>query len=409
MAYELYDNYINNIAVSPQASWKNNHQELINFQFTNTFDLATIGEEVTIGTQSFSDIEVRLNHIIKGYTSVNKSKDYKKIIFKDNSKSINTGYRYQFDGFTWLAVDYDARKYNSNSIIVRRCNHTLSWYNAEGNLIQEPSVIDYFQYKSTDDIDVNKYMTVANTTRYILLQNNEYTTNLDYDRRFIFNRMAWRIINFDEISEEGIIQITVERVESDDNKDNIDTNLAINTYPIPIYTIDILNEDIEITPVGTMQIYTEVKNDGVVETPSLTYASSDSNIATVSSTGLVTGIINGSITLTVSLSDNSSILDTITVDVVTIPVTNTFEDIIGDDEIAIGNTSTYAIYKYIDGIAQIDTYVFTINNTLVSMSSSTDNTVTLLSGEDTGSVILTATNDITSDVINKTIDITEAW
>lgn len=58
---------------------------------------------------------------------------------------------------------------------------------------------------------------------------------------------------------------------------------------------------------GTYQLsYTAVKNGSVVDNPSLSYAVNDSNIATVSDTGLLTMITTGNVTVTAKWTDGNN-------------------------------------------------------------------------------------------------------
>jgi len=411
MALEFYDNYINTQAKTPKEHWVDGAQAFVDYGFENASTLYTIKEEVTFGEQDYEDIVVRLNHIIKSQTSVNNSEDFKKIIFSDNDKIVGSGYKYQFNGYTWLTTAHDAFKYPTNAVAVRRCNHNLKWYNDEGKLIEEPCIVDYFKFSKVAGINESKVMILPDNQRMLIMQKNNRTDALNYSKRFIFNRMAWKIIDYDRTNEEGLILITVLKDFYDASKDDMENEIAVNKDPKSVYTISILNGNIETDIGGTIQLSTEVKIDGVISSgDSITYSSSDDNIATVSETGLVTGIANGSVTITAGLTNNMGINDSINSTIKVAPANNIIEEIIGDDDISVELTESYSIYKYVNGVAQADTFTFVISNSSVSMSNITGNTV-LLTGinRNNSTVILTATNNITSDVINKTINISGLW
>jgi hypothetical protein len=99
----------------------------------------------------------------------------------------------------------------------------------------------------------------------------------------------------------------------------------------------------------------------------------------------------------------------VTLTIASTPASSTVEEIIGDEYIKYGISKTYTIYKYINGIAQSDTYTFSVNNNLVSIVSYTSNTVVLKAGTTVGNAVLKATNTITSDEIIMTITVESLW
>lgn len=62
----------------------------------------------------------------------------------------------------------------------------------------------------------------------------------------------------------------------------------------------------DMTDTTTYQLsYTAIKNDEIVENPTLTYASSDTSIATVDDTGLLTLLATGNVTITTTWTDGN--------------------------------------------------------------------------------------------------------
>lgn len=408
----FYTNYLNNLAKTPKESWKDDYQALTDMAFSNTSDIYTIGEELTFGTQIYTDVETRVVHIITSNTSVRSSEDYKKFIFQDNDKLLKMGNRFTFNGYTWLGVEYDKYKYESNAIIARRCNHLLKWYNKEGKLIQEPCVVDYFKYSKTAGSDESKYMILPENQRLLVLQQNQFSEPLDYGKRFIFNKMAWRILDYDRVNDDGLLYMTVEKCGINNDKDDLVNEIAYNKYPADVYTIDILDSLVEVASASTYQLQIETAINGILNTDvEVTYSSSDDSIATVSDSGLVTGVANGTIIITAELTNNDAISDVVSVEVKASPADNIVEEIEGNDEIPERLTATYEIYKYINGVAQADTYTFGISGSYTSTVSSDGNNITIKALDDSSgnTVILTATNNITSDVITKNIDLINLW
>lgn len=119
---------------------------------------------------------------------------------------------------------------------------------------------------------------------------------------------------------------------------------------------------------GTYQLsYTAVKNGSVVDNPSLSYAVNDSNIATVSDTGLLTMIAAGNVTVTATWTDGNNticvtaitIADSSDPDIPNPPVSTGTIVISGKTNLKNGYYRTYSAIFYdssnsaVDGIAAV--------------------------------------------------------
>jgi uncharacterized protein YjdB len=126
------------------------------------------------------------------------------------------------------------------------------------------------------------------------------------------------------------------------------------------------------------------------------WSSSNPLIATVSSTGLVTGISNGNATITVKLKNNTSITDSINTNVRNVPVNNYEYVMSGNSTLKWLETQTYTAKKLNNGVEIELPYTFTVDKPDLVTLIVIDIKTCKLTGNDklnTGTVVLTATNN----------------
>ena len=227
MAYEFYAAK-RNMYNPPNEEWKNDLQAFIDDQFNNTVNVYSISEELTFGTLDWSSTDVIITRVINSNTGENIGKDWKKIIFKDIDHSRGLGYRYYFDNSTWITVNYDPHNETASSII-RRCNHTFKWYDDSNVLVEEPGIVDYYDFTKDDNVWVDKNMRIGDNIRFVVLQNNDNSYNIRRDERFIIDRLAYRVINFDSITKSGLYLLTLEEHQINTQTDDIVDSVADET------------------------------------------------------------------------------------------------------------------------------------------------------------------------------------
>lgn len=138
--------------------------------------------------------------------------------------------------------------------------------------------------------------------------------------------------------------------------------------------------------------YTAIKNDVVVDSPALTYVSSDDTIATVDGNGLMTLLKEGNVTITATWTDGNNTTCATTIDISNsgvVPTTGTLT-ISGRTELRYGTSRTYkAIYTDANGndISSNYTSVWTITDATFDTSKLTQtvngNQITLSFDDDT--------------------------
>jgi hypothetical protein len=410
MAYKFYNAYLNVAPSSPQQNYKDDLQAMIDDQFDNASDTYIIQEELTPGTLIWTDVDVRITHAINNQTGEKLGDDWRNVIFKNIDHVYGLGHRYQFNGFYWITTNTDFYKYVTASAVVRRCNWILKWYNEFGKLQQEPCIVEYYKFTPMKNIIDNQYMLIGEKIRYITLQNNSETYKILRNRRFIIDRIAYRVISTDSVTKPGLYLLTVQEHQINPSVDDL-TNSVANAYGNSVYTIDITNPDIVFSVGSTpIQLNTVVKLDGQVVTDTVVlYKSSNTSVATVNSSGIVSAVANGNAMITAYLYENDAVYDNLNVAVYSIPVQNIVEVISGADSIQNGLTSQYSIYKIINGVQQSDSYTFSLTGSGATMQIIDANHVNITANVDNGSVVLNAKNNVSGVTISKTIQLVALW
>lgn len=236
----IKDSRLNKISASistssPSQRFRNDLQNKINSDFDYASDNYTIEQELTVGTLVWSDIDVRITHVLADVTGNKLGDDWRQLIFKQSSDLFGLGHRYKFDDYIWLTVNTDYYKYSTFSNTIRRCNYTLKWYTdaATPELIEEPCIIDYYKFTSSNNVDEDAFIRIGSNIRYAFLQLNNNTNSLNRDDKFIVDRRAYRIIDYDSVTKSGLFIVTLEEYQANNVTDDIVNNIAnVNTSTI---------------------------------------------------------------------------------------------------------------------------------------------------------------------------------
>jgi uncharacterized protein YjdB len=371
LAYEFFDAR-KTMFSTPDTEWKSDLQALVDDQFSNSPSYYTIQEEVTFGTISWENVNVRVEHIVRSDTGEKLGDDFKSIIFQDFAHARGMGYRYNFDSNIWITVNTDQKKYVTASAILRRCNNVLQKRDVNGNLIQEPCFIDYGY--TNDAFNIFRETVLADGEILVCAQNNANTRLFDINERVLFGGQAFKIEskkNFLNNTTYGnndnpLIVWKMKRVDVS-NYDDIVNNIAYDTAQVYTLTINQDNFNQIVGYSSTLSVV--VKLNGTIVTEAVTWSSSaPTKVSVNASTGVITCLAVGSATLTCKMSDNPLITDTITITVVaaTTPVTET---IISPNETYLiqgDPAQVYTVYKYINNVQQADTFTITTSGVATS-------------------------------------------
>lgn len=146
--------------------------------------------ETIRGTRQFSPIVCRINHAINPKTGLNLGDDFKVLNFLDLDSPITMGYRFIFDNSWWIVTNTDNYKEITKSVVIRRCNNILKYIH-DGKIIEEPCIIDYATKYS--NVYYNDIVDIPQGTIDVICQNNENSSRVSYNDRFIFGSDVYKV------------------------------------------------------------------------------------------------------------------------------------------------------------------------------------------------------------------------
>lgn len=310
--------------------------------------------------------EIRYELIIGDSTD---TKDEKSFLAKLESP-IALGDSVKWSDDVWMVTHHDK---NMGSVYQKgkltQCFDTINWLDEDGEIQKA-----WFAFKSFSlsgvGIEDGKFVSLANETREIIIENNEHTRKIAKTHRFIFDKRAWSVEKH-FTANDGLIYLVLDEDEINPAVDNLELRIA--DYVLPMYEMTILNGNIlEVKPNETLQINTIIKKDGVlVLNPQISYQVSDPSIATVDDTGLITGLVEGTTSVLVQYRDL----------VQQIQITVKAEDIYTVSIVDSATSNQFVIYR---GRTKSFTCEFKLNGNVIDeegtfwiTADTTDNTTTI--------------------------------
>lgn len=372
--YRFYPAGMGTIYKNPKDEYIELFEENLRDQFYNSSDVFTVQEETYLGSGIFQNVDVRVNRVIDASTGDRVGDDFKKLLFSDLNHQTNIGWMYLFDDNYWIATNIDKIKSLTTSVTIRRCNNVLRWFDEFGGYYDEPCAINYLIKENRDFLTSGSNIVNPSGMIECYVQMNPRTNKIRPNQRFLFgnssNWTAYRvegggINNFQnrrtlDNSSVGLMILSMSvdyiNLQEDDVVNGIANN-ASNQYSITINP-----SSIDGSIGGTVDLTAIVKLGGTVVSRGLTWTSSNTNIATVSSSGLVTFVDDGSATIRCELENNADVYGLCSVSVSTTP-TDTYQIVYSPEinRILDGESVTWVFYLYKNGVIQADEFTFSLN------------------------------------------------
>lgn len=190
MAYKYFLSGLLPNTINPSDIYAEEYQAFVNDSFDIATNVYKVDKEISLGSNTYDSISVRINHAIDSETGIKLGDDFKVFIFKDSNQSVNLGQKFYFDGNYWLTVNADNYKGLTSSVVVRRCNNMLRWVTDSGSYLSDDCIIDYTI--ATPDNKNRSDPIVGEGTIKVYAQLNERTNLIKENQRFLFGREgAW--------------------------------------------------------------------------------------------------------------------------------------------------------------------------------------------------------------------------
>jgi len=236
---------------------------------------------------------------------------------------------------------------------LQQCTNTLKFYDKTSvlnDIISVPCVVSSTTVSSLG-IDNQDKFDLLEGKIVVQIPSNEKTSTIYEKQRFILGQYSYEVTGIDDITALGVLKISMSKVEKND-KDDFINGIAFNSEEIKNnYKISILSPDLSFAVSQTVQLNVQVtNNDGIVLNPNLTYTSSDTSVFTVDSNGLLTGLAIGTATISVSLTDESTIVATTPINITSIISDNYSVVINGSNSIIKKKQGIYSAKFYNNGV-----------------------------------------------------------
>ena len=359
-------------------------------------DSVTInGEEMTAVVSDNSDDENKIT----------------KYFLFDLSVPIEQGNLITWYGDSWIVLRKEKRSFEAyNKVLALRCNHTLKWVDDYGVLQETPAhILGTMSGRVEDNFRIASNLLVmpqANKNLKIVLPYHSIMS----EQRFIINGEAWRVLERDLSSVNGVLYLYLLEDLVDSNSDSVEEDIA-NANKLNSSKIEIGLDALSIE-VGNHFTFSPVFfNGGKIEEVDFSISTTNSEILSINNY-TVSALAKGSAEIIFSLVSNPSVKTICHVEVVDIAEDLNILQIVGAENIKWGATRTYTVLYGGSSIpSEIPATFEVFNNelSLVSLKSSTEGSCTLTANSDgrLGTIVLRATTDF--GTVDKNIDVLSIW
>lgn len=249
-------------------------------------------------------------------SNTSKNDDWRVVYFeRPDIDYIRPGTKFWFWDNTWLADNPSNIASVTGNALVKRCNAVWNALDYYGNIVSEPMSIT----KPTTSANANtdtEIMNLADSYMDCIMQANEWTlANLRNNTRMILGTSGFAVRGLSDYIREFT-----------DQQDSVRILRFSLYYQEPLETDDMENQvagglafswQINVTGPKSMQAGQSAaftadslrNNEPVPAAQTVTYqwASSNTEVATVDETGLVTAVTDGQVTITCTLAENTNI------------------------------------------------------------------------------------------------------
>lgn len=386
MSLDLYSNYLSRTKGTSKDNedyYRTYAQEWMNKYFYDSTLVRTIKEEQYPFNKEYVDYEVHVDSVSDVTVNTNKViGNYLALIFKDCSHKTYRGQKFLYEDEPYLCYDItkDLSRVAKTQII--KCNNKIRWIDSSGNIIEEPCFIG-FEMSATNN-GITKDAIVEQGRLVCLIQGNANTNEIMTNKRFLLSKSsAFKVTqvfkeNLDNIEYEYSNMFTL-YIEWDTVKDTDNKELLLADYYTSSYTLQIDQSDLSILPSSIGQLTAITTLNGSITTVPLTWSSSNTKVATIDQSGnyIIVGLSGTSCTITCTIQGNTTVSDSININVASAPSGDKVLIITPNAVDSIKVNSTKSIYYgvYLNGALQSDVITVT-----PSGASSTCYSITNVSG-----------------------------
>lgn len=259
---------------------------------------------------------------------------------------------------TWLCLSDDPNDvYVSGKI--ERCNFDLKWIDQDGAIQIFPSIL-YFNARSNFGTEEDKVMNLPAGRRQIVVSKHVETQSIQRDTRFIIGSEAFKVIDTDFMSDDGLVNLSLQSDQIDPVKDNIELGIA-DYHKLSKYELLILNDNpLSLSINQSARINVRVmRNGSEISDPQIVYSSLNPDLVSVDIQGIVIIHESGEVVITVSAYGIEKQLNIYVAPTIHYDYVATID---GANEIYLNRESTYVASFFNNGIKISDESSFSLTN-----------------------------------------------
>ena len=277
---------------------------------------------------------VNINGVSKEVHIITNKENNKMMLSKPDD-TFSVGDVVDWNSMKFLVTDIDENQQIQTKGIIQLCTQNLNFYDQNHILYQIPCIINSNVNLDTDE---NKFIEVPSTTLILRLPSTEITMQIKRGQIYTLGSQSYVIKDINDIVEPGLLKMEIEYSPEEQESHS--------------FEITILNgNSIQIAQSQSLTINCTLTDNGeTVLSPTLLYSSSNEEIATISNIGEVTILGLGTVSFLVSMASDSSVNDSISVEIVEDEQDNITYSIEGNSEIVKGYSQNYIAKKYNNGV-----------------------------------------------------------
>ncbi|MFS0855152.1 hypothetical protein [Paenibacillus taichungensis] len=205
----------------------------------------------------------------------------------------------QVNGSQWICLHVDDSPLYSKGKI-EKCNFDLKWIDQDGFIQTFPSIL-YYNARSNFGTEEDKVMNLPAGRRQIVVSRNIQTQAVQRDTRFIIGNEAFKVIDTDYMSDDGLVNLSLQSDQINVTTDNLELGIA-DYNKLTKYTLQIINDNpLSISQHQSAKVNVKVtKNDMPVSQPEVVYESTTPEIVQVDLDGNLTILQSGDAEIKVS-------------------------------------------------------------------------------------------------------------
>jgi hypothetical protein len=234
----------------------------------------------------------------------------------------------------WIVVAVDDQYDSNTKGLIKQCSDSLlKWNDQYGALHTLPCVIED---AVGGDLNGGKVIWAIDDTIRVFTQ---YNSDIKNDTRFILWGKVFQVTGCSRVGGKNNLSAVynMDITETLSAEDDFVNGIAYNSWDDNVWSIEVLNSPSSMVVGGTVTLDMAVKNNGIASSETLTYLSNNTSVATVSTSGVITGVANGNTSIKISLSSNPAVFTTVNIEVAAVASDNFVISLISPDGPLVDN------------------------------------------------------------------------